>query len=403
MANTLPEIGRDSGAMTARAASSLWLVIGMGSIAYGKERRAVTAFKHMRQARPYFLTTVWEDGSVSDLLRSNDFEFTPVTLGYLGRARLRWTLLNLVLMPRLFLTALRKYREKHCRGIVVLALQPFANLLPVLWLLRKFWRARMFFYLGDIPANTGPNRFLCRVMKSMADAIVVNSEAVRSGLERVGVPARNIEVIDNGVDLERFNKPLPFPWREQFRWNAEAILIGYAGQFTENKGVWDFLEAAQEVLRRDDRCRFLFIGNNDKENECYCRIAGRINEQNLGDKIVFAGWITEMERAYASLDLIVVPSRHEEAGSNVVIEAMASGLPVIATRVGGNSEIVSENETGFLVDKINPSEIATKILQLANDASLRSRLGCGARRAGQLRFDTRQNAAAVERAMIGVL
>src|SRR5881394_2551780 len=66
-----------------------WLVIGMGSMAYGKERRAVTVLKHMPRIRPPFLTTIWEDGTVSELLRSNGFEFTPVSVGYLGRARLR--------------------------------------------------------------------------------------------------------------------------------------------------------------------------------------------------------------------------------------------------------------------------------------------------------------------------
>src|SRR5437016_8206794 len=96
--------------------TSRWLVIGMGSYAYGKERRAVTALKHMPRIRPHFLTTIWEDGTVSELLRANGFEFTPVSVGYLGRARLRWTLQNMCLMPRLFWTVLRKYRELHCRG-----------------------------------------------------------------------------------------------------------------------------------------------------------------------------------------------------------------------------------------------------------------------------------------------
>src|SRR5438128_3246862 len=98
-----------------------WLVIGVGSVAYGKERRAVTSLKHMPRIRPHFLTTQWEDGTVSELLRAHGFEFTPTSLGYLGRARWRWTLLNIRLMPRLFRTVLRTHRQQRCPGVLVLA------------------------------------------------------------------------------------------------------------------------------------------------------------------------------------------------------------------------------------------------------------------------------------------
>jgi glycosyltransferase involved in cell wall biosynthesis len=312
-----------------------WLVIGMGSRTYGKERRAVTALKHMPRIKPYFLTSQWEDGTVSGLLRRNGFNFPPVSVGYLGRARLRWTLTNMRLMPRLFWTVLRKYREQNCRGVLVLALQPFANVLPALWLLKFFSNARIVFYLGDIPVSTGANRALCRLMRWMADAIIVNSEAVRRGFELLGVPAGRINVVYNGLELERFNNVRPFPWREQFGWSDEALLVGYAGQFAENKGVRDFVSAAEEVLQQTDRFRFVFIGQKDEANPCYRELSAHICANSLEQKIVFAGWVPDMERAYAALDIMVVPSRHEEAASNAIIEAQASGLPVIATRRGG--------------------------------------------------------------------
>jgi glycosyltransferase involved in cell wall biosynthesis len=379
-----------------------WLVIGMGSFAFGKERRAVTALKHMTRVRPHFLTTIWEDGSVSELLRANGFEFTPTTIGYLGRARLRWTLTNVLSMPRLFVTALKKYHGERCTGVLILALQPFANLLPVLWCLKVFSGARLVFYLGDIPANTSANRFVCRTMKSLANAIIVNSEGVRRGLEGVGVSANSVKVIYNGVPLQRFNRAQPFRWREQFGWNTEAILVGYAGQLSENKGVWDFLAAAEEVLRSNDQYRFVLIGKVDNENECYRRIAAHIKAQDLRNKVVFTGWVSEMEHAYASLDMLVVPSRHEEAGSNVIIEAMASGVPVIATRTGGNPELLTDGETGFLVSTKKPLEIRQKLLLLGSVPDLRHKLGRAAKLRATLQFDAGKNAAAVEQIMLAV-
>jgi glycosyltransferase involved in cell wall biosynthesis len=380
----------------AQDSSTSWLVVGMGSYAYGKERRAVTALKYMSRIRPHFLTTVWEDGTVSDLLRTNKFEFTPVTIGYLGRARLAWTLKNVVLMPRLFLTVLRVYRQKHCCGVLILALQPFANLLPVLWVLKMFYRSRMVFYLGDIPANSGTNRALCHTMNAMADAIIVNSEAVRRGFEAAGVPISRMRVIYNGVVLEKFEQAKPFPWREQFGWGADKVLVGFAGQFSSNKGVIDFIDAAEQVLRQEDRCRFVIIGKIDNANEDYRKLAAHIRERKLGDQIVFTGWIDKMERAYASLDIMVVPSRHEEPAANVIIEAMASGLPVIATRTGGSPELLNEHHTGFLVETTNPAAMAERILQLAGDYNLRAHFRVNAREMAARRFDASKNALLVQ-------
>jgi glycosyltransferase involved in cell wall biosynthesis len=377
-----------------------WLVIGMGSVAYGKERRAVTALKHTPCIRPHFLTTVWEDGSVSELLRANRFEFTPVTIGYLGRARLRWTLLNIRFMPHLFWTVLRVYRAQRCQGVLVLALLPFANVLPALLILKVLFGARLVFYLGDIPADTRPNRALCRMMEWTSHSIIVNSEAVRRGLEKLGLPSEKVSVLYNGLALERFGAAVPFAWREQFGWSADILLVGYAGQFAPNKGVDDFLRAAERVIECTDRCRFVFVGKKDETNRCYRELARRIHEQRLEEKIVFPGWTSEMERAYAALDLIVVPSRHEEAASNVIIEAMASGLAVIATRTGGTPELVRDGATGFLVEKQKPEEIAEKILLFVSDPGLLARLGVAAREHARACFNAEHNALQLQETML---
>ncbi|MEP6937503.1 MAG: glycosyltransferase family 4 protein [Chthoniobacterales bacterium] len=380
-----------------------WLVIGLGSTAYGKERRAITTLKHSHRISPYFLTTVWEDGSVSEMLRANGLEFTPVTIGYLGRARLRWTLVNLWHMPALLLKVLRVYRAQECRGIVVLALLPFANVLPALLILRLFFGARLVFYLGDIPANTGPNRALARLMQSTADAIIVNSKAVLHGLETVGIRSERIQVAYNGLELERFKNAAPFPWREQFGWGSELLLIAYAGQFAPNKGVIDFLCAAERVLEQSDRCRFVLVGRKDEENACYHKSLKRVSEKGLGDKIIFAGWITEMERAYAAMNLIVVPSRHEEAASNVIIEAMASSVPVIATQTGGSPELLRDGATGYLVEKEDPEQIAEKILLLERNRPLLEEMASAARQHAYDCFDVKNNAPRFEQTTLATL
>jgi glycosyltransferase involved in cell wall biosynthesis len=377
-----------------------WLIVGMGSMAFGKERRAVSMFKHTPRVHPHFLTTIWEDGTVAELLHANGFDFTPVTIGYLGRARLRWTLINIWHMPKLFWTVVRLYRTQKCQGVVVLALVPFANVLPALVILKIVSRMRLVPYLGDIPAETASNRILGRVMTWMAHAVIVNSEAVSRGLENIGVPRGLIRVVYNGLALERFRTPLPFEWHKQFAWPTDILVIGYAGQLTRNKGVFELVLAAERVLKCTDDCRFALVGKRDEGNDFYRELATYIRERELEGKIIFSGWAAEMERAYATMDLIVVPSKHEEAGSNVIIEAMASGLPVIATRTGGTPELVRDGVTGFLVDKEKPEQIAEKILLLSRDRGLLRQIGSAAREHAHAFFDAKQNALQVQEAML---
>src|SRR5581483_255013 len=367
---------RVSGTPTTHSSAPIpWVVIGMGGVTYGKEKRIITALKHMPRIQPHFFTSRWENGNIEDSLQEHGFVFTRTFFGHFGRSHFSWTLKNLFFSPRLFWCVWRKYHEHRAQGIIVLAFTSFANALPAIAVLRWFAAARVIFYLGDIPANSWPNRLIARISRHTADAMIANSHAVRRGLEDLGVEAGRVHVAYNGIEFERFARAQPLAWRQQFGWTGDALLVGYAGQFAENKGVRDFIEAAEEVLHCNDRCRFILIGRIDNKNETYNQIAAHIVAQNLSEQVKFVGWLSEMERAYATLDIVVVPSRHEEAGANVVIEAMASGVPVVATRAGGNPELVSDGETGFLVNKRNPQEIAARILQLANDSGLRGHLG----------------------------
>ena len=93
----------------------------------------------------------------------------------------------------------------------------------------------------------------------------------------------------------------------------------------------------------------------------------------------------------------MVPSRIEDAAPNVILEAAASGVPVVATRVGGSPELVADDETGFLVDVQQPEEIAQRIIQLANDPDLRRRMGQAGRLRARRLFDSVKNASEVEK------
>ena len=376
------------------------LVIGMGTPAFGKERRVVRSLREMKSVRPFFLTSKWEDGSVSRLLRDNNFEYAATSFGYLGRARLRWTLVNLVQMPALFATVLRSYRQRQCRAVLIAALATFVNALPAFVALKWLLGARLVFYLGDISTNTRANRLVGRVVRHLADDIIANSSAVKRGLVELGIRADQVRVIYNGVDVERFRSALPLPFRSRFGWPEDTLLIAFAGQFSAAKGVWDFVHAAERVLETEPRCRFLFLGKQDEQNPCVRELTDHISARGLGDRVVFAGWMEQMEPAYAAVDVMVMPSRPEEPAANVNIEAMAAGVPVVATRTGGTPELIVDGGTGLLVDPAAPEQLTQAILLLARDPDLRKRLGLtGQARVREL-FDSRKNAQVIEKILV---
>lgn len=383
--------------MTERERKDRILVIGMGSTAFGRERRAVSAFKQMERVEPHFLITQWEDGTVSRLLQRNNLSFSYASLGYVGFDNLLWTLDNIIRWPLLYGVVIGTYLRKSCRSVVVLDVTSLLNVTPALLVLKYFLGARLIFYLGDIPRNTRFHRFLASVVNRLADEIIANSQAVKRGLVGLGIEAQRIRVIYNGVNTEEFTEASPFGLRRIHGWSSDTFLIGYLGQIRANKGVSDFVEAARLVMSRGVNCRFVIVGgtkawDNDEERN----LKKQISDSDLERYLVLVERLDEVEQVYRELDVAVVPSRHQDPAPNVNLEAMASGIPVIATRVGGTPEMVHDKETGFLVEPRAPEQIASRLLELIRDPGLREKMGEGGKERVKKEFDIRKTAAAVE-------
>ena len=375
------------------------LVVGMGSYAFGLEKRAVTMLRHMQRVRPYFLVSKYQDGSVDALLDRYGFEYEHVPLGYLGRAKPIWTLITLSQMPWLYYKFIRRYYQRKCAAILILNIHPLINvLLPILFL-RYFSKANIVPYFGDILPKKLAYRILAQIMNRLAHRFIVNSRAMKENLVRLGVDKDNIKVIFNGVELDKFADAKSAQFHRMFFWQPISVLVGYLGQFTEHKGVWDFVKAAELVLQQEGNCRFLMIGKIGLV-DCQRKIQEYIALQGLEEHIVFSGWMDNVEDAYAAIDIVVVPSRHEDSAPNVNIEAMASGVPVVSTRVGGIPELVVDGKTGLLVERENPDQIAECILCLVRDGELRKRMGRAGREWASQMFDVKKNVCLVEDVLV---
>jgi L-malate glycosyltransferase len=192
-----------------------------------------------------------------------------------------------------------------------------------------------------------------------SDAIVANSRLVDEYIRRVyGAPAERVRVVHNGIDLARFEARL----RE--RPSTPPTIVGI-GRVVRQKNPDLFVAAARLLLREVPSARFRWIGDGPMR----ARISEELARDGLRDRVVFEGERGDVERVLAAADLLWLTSDWEGL-PNVVLEAMASGLPVVATDVGGTSELFRSGMEGRLVEAGDAAAIAARSLSLLDSSEL---------------------------------
>jgi glycosyltransferase involved in cell wall biosynthesis len=144
-----------------------------------------------------------------------------------------------------------------------------------------------------------------------------------------------------------------------------ATLIGVVGRLSEEKGCREALDAFRSLARRGEDVRLVFLGEGPLEQE----LRSAVDKGDLGNKVLFAGYRSPVQPWFEGLDLLLSPSRTEGL-SNVLLEAQAFRLPVVATRVGGNGEIIRDGVTGILVPPERPDLQAAGLEQMLEDRAL---------------------------------
>jgi glycosyltransferase involved in cell wall biosynthesis/predicted metal-dependent phosphoesterase TrpH len=196
-------------------------------------------------------------------------------------------------------------------------------------------------------------------------AVVLSpSNSADASLERFGIPRERILRWQRGVDTMRFSPARRGTTRLPGRFN-----ILYVGRISREKGVDLLADAYLEAHQRDRRLHLVLAGRGPEEEDL---------RKRLGARATFLGWLEgdELANTYASADLLVFPSTTDTFGQ-VILEAQASGLPVLAVRAGGPTELIEDGRTGCLVSP-HPEELATAIRGIAGRKALLRRLTSGA-------------------------
>lgn len=227
--------------------------------------------------------------------------------------------------------------------------------------------------------------------------VIANSEATALPYRR-RTPAK-VTVVHNGVDLRRFD-PGSIPagtLARRLGIGEQAPLIGFTGHLIERKGVDLLLRAAALAAARVAELRVVIagreqVGDTPGQEAALRRLAA---ELGIADRTHFVGFTDDVRPLLVDLRAAVVPSRQEPFG-RAVIEPMALGIPVVAARVGGIPEIVTDGVDGLLVEPGNIDELAAAIVRVLADPEHAADIGAAARRTVRERFDGRAAARRIE-------
>ena len=220
---------------------------------------------------------------------------------------------------------------------------------------------------GTMRAYARLDRYLLRFF----DGIAAVSESVAEQLGQARVRQR-VHVIPNGVPMPCSGSRSTFA--DQIRM-GDRIVVGTVGRLSSEKGASFLIEAAAKICPDFPRAFFVLVGDGPMRSA----LEARVRELGMEGQFLFTGQRHDVQQIYRAFDIFVLPSL-EEGMPMALLEAMAAGLPVVATKVGGVPDIVNDPSVGTLVDPGDANAIATGIRDLLSDRSRREEIGSKGRK-----------------------
>lgn len=217
---------------------------------------------------------------------------------------------------------------------------------------------------------------LLRVLKRInvfVDRFLVNSFAIKENIIKLeSAPEHKIDVIYNGISLEPFRKKFDVrKIRSNLRINPDVFVVGLVANLNRPvKRVDVFIKAAHRVLEQNEGVYFVIIGDGQLR-QGLAELSSRLG---IRDRIFFLGLKKNIQPYLAILDVGVISS-DTEGFSNSILEYMATGLPIVCTEAGGNSEVIENGVNGFLIHPGDYRALAERIIQLEKDPGLCSKMG----------------------------
>lgn len=235
--------------------------------------------------------------------------------------------------------------------------------------------------------DTFSNRFASHL-------IAVSDSCRRFLIEREGIPAEKITLIQNAIDLNRFNASCGnrADARKSLGLPADVPVVAGVGRLNPQKNFPHFIRIASQVARRHPGTVFLLAGEGPED----ALLRSLAREHDLADKLHFSGYVADTRRVYLAADVLLMPSLFEGLPMTL-LEAMAMRVPVVASALDGIAEVVEDGHDGFLVPSGDTQTFCDRVTALIDDPSLAQKTGAAASEKIFRRFSSARMCAEVER------
>ena len=207
-------------------------------------------------------------------------------------------------------------------------------------------------------------------MRFCTKVISVSETTAKWLVEKRGLPRNKVIVIPYGVNLKQFSVGRDPKLKAKLGIPKASPVLGTVARLHSQKGHRYLIEAAKSIVKDFPKVRFVLVGDGDLRRE----LEEQVGAADLTGNFIFLGFREDVRELLKMFDIFVLPSLYEGL-PNVVLEAMATGLPVVATSVDGTPELIVNGKTGYLVAAKQPQPLAAKIKALLSDTKLAQQFG----------------------------
>ncbi|QVL31139.1 glycosyltransferase [Telmatocola sphagniphila] len=214
------------------------------------------------------------------------------------------------------------------------------------------------------------------------EKVICVSEDLYKLARQAGVPATRCELLENGIDLEDYKRRKSITEaKEELGFRTDRLLIGACGRLSAEKGFDILIAAVGHLLQNFPFVELAIVGEGEEK----AKLEQIIRDWSLQDHVKLLGYRSDVPQLYEAFDIFALSS-HREGLPNVVLEAMATEVPVVATAVNGVPKLIREGENGLLVRAGQVEDLREALQRLVEEASLRQRLGSRARQTVENEF-----------------
>lgn len=363
------------------------LYLHAGAEMYGADKVLLDLIKKLDRTKFNPIVVLPCDGVLVDALRKEGVETEVVPYPILRRKyfNLKGLMNYVISYARYSKKILKLVKDKN---INLLHINTTAVLEGIY--LKKKLKVPMIWHVHEILVNPKiVYQFISFVIGRYADVIVVVSNAVGQHLINSNrVSSKQVKIIYNGVDNDVFNPTNGTAYlRQELHIPQGAFIVGMIGRVNAWKGQEDFLAAVEPLLVKHENVYAVMVGGVFEGEEWRMeKLKEKVAASSFKDRIVIQNFRKDSANVHSLLDIFVLPSTNPDPLPTVVLEAMASGKPIIGYKHGGVCEMVVNGQTGLLAEVRKPSDLSSKIELLINDKEKLLDMGIAAEKRQKEKF-----------------